>query len=66
MNIKVHYLITLCALFFLGAIIVNPSIKANSQNESRSCKLVKGKVDCLNKYSDYRINKNSEVQYNLN
>ena len=66
MNIKVHYVITLCALFFLGAIIVNPSIKDNSKNDSRSCKLVKGRVDCLNKYSDSRINKNTEVQYNLN
>lgn len=66
MNIKVHYLITLCALFFLGAIIVNPSIRTNSQNESRSCKLVKGKVDCYNKFSEYRIYKNNEVQYNVN
>lgn len=66
MNIKVHYVITLCALFFLGAIIVNPSIKDTSKNDSRSCKLVKGRVDCLNKYSESRINKNTEVQYNLN
>lgn len=66
MNIKVHYLITLCALFFLGAIIVNPSIRTKTQIEDRSCKLIKGKVDCYNKYSEYRINKNTEVQYNLN
>ena len=49
MDIKVHYLITLCALFFLGILIINPALKAGSQNESES-----------------RINKNTEVQYNLN
>ncbi len=66
MNIKVHYLITLCALFFLGAIIVNPNFRNSPRHEERSCKLIKGKLDCYNKFSEYRINKNTEVQYNLN
>lgn len=66
MNIKVHYLVTLCALFSLGVIISKPGMIKDSQLTENSCKASKGRMDCLQKYSDYRINKNSEVQYNLN
>ncbi|MBA2403862.1 MAG: hypothetical protein H0V66_03750 [Bdellovibrionales bacterium] len=67
MNIKVHYITTLCALFFLG-VMINPGTKGSAQNDEheRSCKMVKGRMDCIYKYSEYRINKNSEVQYKLN
>lgn len=65
MNLKVHYLISLCALFFLGVIISNPE-KVNFRNDNRSCKLNKGRMDCFNKYSEYKIDKNTEVHYNLN
>lgn len=66
MNIKVHYLVTLCALFFMGVLIKNPGLNRPTQDEERVCKMVKGRMDCLYKYSDYRINKNSEIQYKLN
>ncbi len=65
MNIKVHYLITLCALFFLGVLISNPN-KVNSGENERSCKLVKGRMDCFNKFTEYKINNNTEVSYKLN
>lgn len=65
MNIKVHYLVTICALFFLGVIISSPNSTIRSPDE-RSCKMVKGRMDCFYKYSEYKINKNNEVQYNLN
>lgn len=65
MNIKLHYFVTFCALFFLGLIIKSPT-PAHTQNAERSCKIVKGKMDCYYKYTEYRINKNSEVQYRLN
>lgn len=65
MNLKVHYLVTLCALFFLGIIISKPET-VNMRNEHRLCKLNKGRIDCFNKYTEYKINKNTEVSYNLN
>ena len=66
MNIKVHYLVTLCALFSLGVIISKPGITKEAQKSEGSCKVKKGRMDCLQKYSESRINKNTEVQYNLN
>jgi hypothetical protein len=66
MNIKVHYLITLCALFSIGVLFKNPGLDRSTQDEERSCKMVKGRMDCLYKYSEYKIKKNSEIQYNLN
>lgn len=66
MNIKVHFLITLCALFSLGVIISNPELTQKMQNNESSCKINKGQMDCFHKYSEYKINKNTEVQYNLN
>jgi len=66
MNIKVHYFVTLCALFSLGVIISKPGMTKESQQTESSCKVKKGRMDCLQKYSGYRINKNNEVQYNLN
>ena len=59
MNIKVHYLITLCALFFLGIIAIK------SGGSVRSCKIYKGRMDCHYKMTEHKINKNSDVQYKL-
>ena len=66
MNIKVHYLVTLCALFFLGVIVTKPGQLIPNEKSERTCKLMKGKMDCFYKYSEYRINANYEVQYKLN
>jgi hypothetical protein len=65
MNNKLHYIVTFSALFFLGLIIQNPG-PTPTQNAERECKIVKGKMDCFYKYTENRINKNSEVQYKLN
>lgn len=65
MNIQLHYLVTLCALFFLGVIITNPASTRNS-HEERTCKMIKGRMDCLSRFSEYKINKNNEVQYKIN
>lgn len=65
MNIKLHYFVTFSALFFLGLIIKNPD-PLPGQNAERSCRVAKGKMDCYYKYTENRINKNSEVQYRLN
>ena len=65
MKIKIHFLVTLGALFFLGVIIKTPDNYRPAQNDERNCKLIKGKMDCFYKYTENRINKNSEVQYKL-
>lgn len=65
MNIKLHYIVTIIALFFLGMMVKN-SKSQPMQNAERSCKVSKGKMDCFFKYTGNRINKNSEVQYKLN
>ena len=66
MNIKLHYIVTICALFFLGVMLKNPNHNKPVHDEDRSCKMIKGRMDCVNKYSDYKIYKNSEVKYKLN
>lgn len=66
MNKKIHYLITFGALIFLGMLITNPRTSSTSPTEERTCKMIKGRMDCFYKYTDYRINTNSEVQYKLN
>ena len=65
MNTKLHYLVTFSALFFIGMIIKNPA-PAPAQNAERACKIIKGKMDCYYKYTENRINKNTEVRYKLN
>lgn len=57
MEIKKHYFMTVAALFFLGIIVAKPGSTFNPSHEQRECKLVKGKMDCSNKYQDnYKIN----------
>lgn len=66
MDIKSHYIVTLCALFFLGVIVLKPGVmNPTSQRDERTCKLNKGRMECFYKYSEYKINKNSDVQYRL-
>lgn len=64
MNIKVHYIVTICALFFLGVMIVNPAKTIDSREVGKTCELNQSHMDCFDRSTDYRINKNSEVQYN--
>jgi hypothetical protein len=65
MNIKLHYFVTFSALFFLGLILSSP-VPGPAQNTERECKVIKGKMDCYYKYTEKRINKNTEVHYKLN
>lgn len=63
---KVHYLVTCIALIFLGVVVTHPRSLSSPTVPERSCKMVKGKMDCISKFSEYKINKNTEVQYKLN
>lgn len=63
MEIRVHYLVTICALIFLGMMIVNPGLtRSGIKPGERICKMNKGRLDCLFVHGE-RIQKNSEVQY---
>ena len=66
MKIREHYLVTLIALISIGVLIKNPGMNKPTQDQERVCKMNKGRMDCLYRYTDYRINKNSEIQYKLN
>lgn len=66
MNMKFHYMMTFLALIFLGLVITHPRHLTSPNLPERSCKMMKGKMDCFYKYTEYRINKNNEVQYRMN
>jgi hypothetical protein len=56
MELKKHYFITCAALFFLGMIITSPDSSFTPVRRERECKMVKGKMNCDSKHSDYRTN----------
>lgn len=66
MEIKLHYSITLVALFFLGLILKPFGSGHMEQKQERACHMIKGRIDCHYKYTDYNINKNSDVKYSSN
>lgn len=66
MELKLHYLVTLCALFVLGIIVAKPGKLLPTNAGERTCKMIKGKMDCFYRYTEYRINSNAEVQYKMN
>jgi hypothetical protein len=63
MNVQMHYIVTFCALVTLGLIIKKPGFDQRIKAGEHVCKMVKGKMDCYDRDSDYRINKNSVVLY---
>lgn len=56
MELKKHYFMTVAALFFLGVIVAKPGATFYPAKEHRDCKVVKGKVNCSNKFQEYKIN----------
>lgn len=56
MNIKVHYLVTFIALCSFGVLIAKPEIFSSEQSIERLCKLERGKMECINRYTEYKIN----------
>jgi hypothetical protein len=66
MTMKNHFLITALSLLFLGLLLAKPGSLFSDDREQRTCKVVKGKMDCFYKYSQYRINANHEVRYQFN
>lgn len=66
MNMRIHYLVTGVALIFLGLVITHPRHLTSPSTPERSCKMVRGKMDCIYRYTEYKINKNTEVNYKLN
>jgi len=53
MNLKVHFVMTVGALFCLGIIVVKPSALHKISGEERICRLDKGKMNC---FTEYRMN----------
>lgn len=66
MNIKVHFFVTIVSLLFLGVIAVKPEALHRANGEERSCRMMKGKMDCVVKNTGYQINYVGEVPYTLN
>jgi uncharacterized protein (UPF0179 family) len=62
MNIRKHFFMTFAALFFLGLIVAKPGETFYPAKEMRDCKLDKGKMTCVEKGQEYRINY-SVIQY---
>lgn len=64
MDIKNHFFMTFCALFFLGIIVAKPGDAFQPAKEERDCKLVKGKMACVYHYHEDRINNTiGEIRY---
>lgn len=51
-----HIILTLLALFFLGFNFVQPGFLQRLQGEDRTCRLIKGRMDCYSKITEYKIN----------
>ena len=66
MNIKVHFFVTSVALLFLGIIAVRPGALHRVQGEESICRMTKGKMDCVVKNANYRINDMGQVPYSIN
>ncbi|MGE3608887.1 MAG: hypothetical protein AB7I27_04810 [Bacteriovoracaceae bacterium] len=56
MNIKLHYIVTFTAFCFLGVMVARPEMFSQKNDSERICKLEKGKVECAQKYTEYKIN----------
>jgi hypothetical protein len=64
MSLKVHYLLTLSALFFLLTAWNKPqSVPVESWIE-REYKLVKGKIDCISRYYNAKSGSDDLIKFN--
>lgn len=55
MELKKHYLMTVAALFFLGVVMAKPGATFFPVKDQRECKLVKGKINCSNKFQENKV-----------
>lgn len=64
MNARVHYLLTILSLLFLGLIATKPDVLRREKFAMRVCKEHKGKIDCKNQSLENRIQMTFNKQIN--
>lgn len=63
MELRKHYFMTCAALFFLGIIVAKPGSSFYPAKENRECKLTKGKMECIYKNQEYKMNDSIRYVY---
>lgn len=64
MDLKNHFFITALALICLGLIGIKPGNKFRHVNEVRDCQVLRGKIECSNQITEYKMNNsNSGIYY---
>lgn len=56
MDLKNHFFLTFTALFLLGLIISRPGNAFLSKQEERDCRMIRGRLDCMESRSEYKMN----------